>query len=76
MAYADDVNLIGDNIRTIERNAEVILNAFKDIGLAVNTRKTKYMQIGRHRSMIAKEHVNIGSNSYEKVKTFKYGALY
>ena len=39
LAYEDDVNLIGDYIRTIERNADVLLNAFKDIGLAVNTGK-------------------------------------
>ena len=29
LAYADDVNLIGDDIRTIERNADVLLNACK-----------------------------------------------
>ena len=34
-------NLIGDDNGTIERNAEVLLNAGKDLGLAVNTRKTK-----------------------------------
>ena len=33
LAYAD---LIGDDIRTIERNADVLLNACKGIGLAVN----------------------------------------
>ena len=38
-AYADEVNLIGDDIRTIERNADVLINACKDIGLAVNTKK-------------------------------------
>ena len=44
----------------------------KDIGLAVNTGKTKYMEIERHRSVIANEHNRIDtSNSYEKVKTFK-----
>ena len=43
-----------------------------DIGLAINTWKTKYMEIGRQRGMIANEHTKIGSNSYEKVKTFKY----
>ena len=31
-AYADDVNLIGDDNRTIERNADVLLNACKVIG--------------------------------------------
>ena len=48
----------------------MLLNAFKDIGLAVNTGKTKYMAIGRHRGMTANAHVKIGNNSYEKVKTF------
>ena len=69
LAYADDVNLIGDAIRTIERNADVLLNACKDIGLAVHIGKTKYMEIGRHRGMIANAHIKIGSNSYEKVET-------
>ena len=38
----------------IERNADMLLNTCKDIGLAVNTGKTKYMEIGRHRGMVAK----------------------
>ena len=38
------------------------------IGLAVNTGKTKYTKIGRHRGMIANTHIKIDSNSYEKVK--------
>ena len=72
LAYADYVNVVGFDIITIERNANVLLNACNDIGLAVNTEKTKYMETGRHRGMIANEHIKIGSNSYEKVKTFKY----
>ena len=46
--------------------------ACKDIGLAVNTGKTKYMETGCHRGMKANEYIRIGSNSYLKVKTFKY----
>ena len=73
LAYADDVNLIGDDIRTIKRNTDVLFNDCKDIGLAINTRKTKYMEKGRHRGMIANEHIRIGSgNSYKNVKIFKY----
>ena len=30
------------------------------------------MEIGRHRGVIANAHIKIGSNSYEKVETFKY----
>ena len=36
LAYADDVNLIGDDIRTIERNIIMLLNACKNLGLAEN----------------------------------------
>ena len=39
LSYAVDVNLIGDYTRTAERNAVVLLNACKDISLAVNTVK-------------------------------------
>ena len=56
LACADDVTLIDDYIRTIERNADVLLNACKDIALAENTGKTKYMGIRRHRCMIANAH--------------------
>ena len=47
----------------------MLLNACKDISLAVNTGKTKYMEIGRLRDMIPNAHIKIGSNFYEKVKT-------
>ena len=45
LAYADNVNLIGDDIRTIEGNADVLLNACKDIDIAVNTGTTKYVEM-------------------------------
>ena len=48
----------------------MLLNACKDIGLAVNIGKTKYMEIGRHLGMIANACIKICSNTYEKVKTF------
>ena len=47
----------------------MLKNAFKDIVLGVNRGETKYMEIGSSRGMIANEHIRIGSNSYEKVKT-------
>jgi hypothetical protein len=69
-AYADDVNLIVDDFRTVGRNADVLLNACKDIGLAINTGKAKYMELGHHRGMISNEHIRIGSNSYGEVKSY------
>ena len=34
--------------------------------------KTSYIEVGGHRGMTANENTAIGSNSSEKVKTFKY----
>ena len=49
-------------------SANGLLNACKDIGLAVNIEKnTKYMQVGCLRGMLANEHITVGSNSYVKV---------
>jgi hypothetical protein len=47
LSYADNVNLIGDDIRRTERNADVLLEAYKDIGLTVNTRKSNYLEVRR-----------------------------
>jgi hypothetical protein len=35
LAYAD-VNLLGDNIDTIRKNTETVIDASKDVGLEVN----------------------------------------
>jgi hypothetical protein len=43
--YADDVNLLGDNIDTIKK-----IDSGKEIGLKVNTEKTKYTLLSRHQN--------------------------
>jgi hypothetical protein len=42
LAYADDVNLLGDNIDTIKKNIETLIDASKEVGLEINVEKTKY----------------------------------
>jgi hypothetical protein len=32
LAYADDVNLLGDNIDTILKNTEIVIDASNDVG--------------------------------------------
>ena len=39
LAYPDDVNLISDDIRTTERNADMLINVCRDIGFAVTQGK-------------------------------------
>jgi retron-type reverse transcriptase len=47
MTYADDVNLLGDNIDNIYKNKETISDASKEVGLDVNAEKTKHMSMSR-----------------------------
>jgi hypothetical protein len=47
LVYADDVNLLGDNIDTIKKNIGTLIDASKEVGLEVNTGKTKYMLLSR-----------------------------
>jgi hypothetical protein len=47
LAYADDVNIVGENTDTIQRNTKALLDASKEVGLEVNAEKTKYMLVSR-----------------------------
>jgi nitrous oxide reductase len=41
LVYGDEVNLLGDNIDTINRNTKTFIYASKEVGLEVNIEKTK-----------------------------------
>jgi hypothetical protein len=47
LAYTDDVNIVGENIGTIQKNAKALLDASKEVGLEVNPEKTKYLLVSR-----------------------------
>jgi hypothetical protein len=43
LAYADDVNLLADNMDTMKKNTENLIDVSKEVDLEINIEKTKYM---------------------------------
>jgi hypothetical protein len=72
LAYANDVNLLGDNIDTIKKNTETLIDASKEIGLEINVDKTEYMLLYRHQNVGQNRDVKIAKRSFENVSQFKY----
>jgi hypothetical protein len=68
----DDVNLLGDNIDTIEKNTENLNNASKEVGLEMNVEKTKYMLLSCHQNVGQIRNIKMSNISFENVLQFKY----
>jgi hypothetical protein len=71
LAYADDVNLLGDNIDTIKENTETLIDASEEVGLEIKVEQTKYM-LSRHQNVGPNQDIKITNRLSEKVSQFKY----
>jgi hypothetical protein len=72
LVYANDVNLLGDIVNTIQENIERLLEAIRDIGIEINAEKTKYMIMSRHLNSGQTQNIRIANESFENVAKFKY----
>jgi hypothetical protein len=45
LVHADDVDVLGGNVRTVNEKGEALIVATKEIGPEVNADKTNYMDI-------------------------------
>jgi putative IMPACT (imprinted ancient) family translation regulator len=61
LAYADDVNLLGDNIDTMEKNTETLIDASKE-----------YMLISCCQNVDQNWNIKIVNKSFENLSQFKY----
>jgi hypothetical protein len=50
-------------------NAEALLDASKEIGLEVNSEKTKHMIMSRHQTAGQSNYIRVANKSFEKVGT-------
>jgi hypothetical protein len=72
LAYADDVNIVGEYIDTIQKFTKALLDASKEVGLEVNPEKTKYLLVSRCQKARQRQSIKIGNRSFESVGKFKY----
>jgi hypothetical protein len=72
LAYADDVNKVGENTDTIKKNTEALLDASNKVGPEVNPEKTKYMLTSHTQKIGQKHSIKIAYRSFEDVAKFKH----
>jgi hypothetical protein len=72
LACADDVNIVGENIDTIQKNTKVLLDASKEVGLEIKPEKTKYMLVSRCQKAGQRQSIEIANRSFEDLAKFRY----
>jgi hypothetical protein len=72
LAYADDINTMGKNADTKQKNTKAQSVANKEADLQVNKGKTKYMLTSHYQNTGQKHSVKIANRSFKDVAKFKY----
>jgi hypothetical protein len=71
LVYVDDVNILGESVHTIKKNAEALVDAGKESGLGVNTDKTKYMVMSRDRTAGRNHRIKIALKAWKSPNTWE-----
>ena len=75
LAYADDIDIIGQNILSIKRTFGNLEKEAQNMGLRINVTKTKYMHMSRRLRRNLQRFL-VESYAFEEVSECKYlGAL-
>jgi hypothetical protein len=72
LVCADDVNLLGENIDTIKKKSETLIDGSKEVGLEVNAEESKYMLLSHHQNAGQNHDIKSAETSFENMAQLKY----
>ena len=52
-----DVIMLGENFETVREDTEIFIKVSKDVGLEVNSEKTKYMITSRQQNVVQNQNI-------------------
>jgi hypothetical protein len=64
--------MLGENINTVKRNIETLFEGSRQVGLELNTERTKYMFVSHHQNVGQSHILFIANKSFENVVKFKH----
>jgi hypothetical protein len=73
LAYADNANLLADNVDTVKRNTETLTDASEEGGLGINVEKTENVLLTRHQNVGQNRDIKIANRPFENVVTSNAG---
>jgi hypothetical protein len=69
LLYADDMNLLGDNMHIIKKTTGTSNDTNNGLGREVKAEKTKYMLPSRHQNAGQNHDMKVANRSFENVET-------